>query len=401
MSISSCYILTHLWILIRSRLEAAREDILRHPVQLHEICVQTKNASDKEEVAGRCQLPQLARAVTEKLSFISLDLRLGIGSRGERFIFKTPEAYLNVMTLAGLHTATIGSFPLDDSEGNRARILDDLVGLKIDFPNYPQLMEMGEQFLSDIRSGTSPPGLEPFNWAVAYLERKNLRDEVKLKACMTGPFTLASYVKREGALSSGMPLSDTALASRDEVERLTEVLAESCRALGGGASMVFIDEPILSLMVGRARILLEYEGDDIVHAYNRLRDACGDMPVGSHICGRISPLMAEILLETDLDLLSHEFFDTPENFARYDRKGLEESGKTLAVGCVSTTRTRVEDVGEIRSFMEKAMERYGENLIFTPDCGFKNLGVDGSREVSYQIAIKKLRNMVTALSTLK
>jgi len=305
------------------------------------------------------------------------------------------------MTLAGLHTATIGSFPLDDSEGNRARILDDLVGLEIDFPNYPQLIEMGEQFLEDIRRGTSPPGLESFNWAVEYLEGKNRRGEVKLKACMTGPFTLASYVKMERPPSSGMPLSDTALASRGEVGRLTEVLAESCRALGGGASMVFIDEPILSLMVGRSRILLGYEGDDIVHAYNRLRDACGDVPVGSHICGRISPLLADTLLETDLDILSHEFFDTPENFALYDRKGLKERGKTLAVGCVSTRRPRVEDVGEIRSLMEKARERYGENLLFTPDCGFKNLIVDRSREAGYRISLQKLRNMVTALSALK
>ena len=305
------------------------------------------------------------------------------------------------MRLSGLHTATIGSFPLDDSEANRARILDDLVDLGIGFPNYPQLVEMGEQFLEDIGRGVSPPGLEPFRWAVEHLRERGLGDRVRLKASVTGPFTLASYVKVEGAPSGGMPLSDTALASGEEVERLAEILAESCRALGREAGMVFVDEPILSLIVGRAKILLGYEREDIVRAYNGLRRACGDVPVGSHVCGRISPLLAETLLETDLDILSHECFDAPENLAIYDRESLEEGGKTLAVGCVSTTRPRVEGVEEIRALMERAVGRYGGNLIFTPDCGFKSLIVDGSGEAGYRTALQKLGNMMKAISTLE
>ncbi|MFQ6076846.1 MAG: uroporphyrinogen decarboxylase family protein, partial [Candidatus Bathyarchaeia archaeon] len=218
---------------------------------------------------------------------------------------------MTAMTLEGLHTATIGSFPLDDSERNRARILDGLLDLKIDFPNYPQLIEMGKQFLDDIDRGASPPGVEPFDWAVKCLERKDLKGEVRLKACLTGPFTLASYVKTEkaGGPSYGMPLFNTALANREEVERFTEILAETCEAFGREASMVFIDEPIMSLIVGRRRILFGYKEEDIVYTYNRLKNACGDAYVGTHICGRISPMLANALLKTDLDILSHELFD--------------------------------------------------------------------------------------------
>lgn len=305
------------------------------------------------------------------------------------------------MTLEGLYTATIGSFPLDDSEGNRARVLEDLLDLKIDFPNYPQLMEMGEQFLDDIGKGASPPGAEPFHWAVGYLKGKNLKGAVRLKACLTGPFTLASYIKSEGAgTHRGMPLADTALARRGEVERLTEILAETCEAFGKEASMVFIDEPILSLIVGSRRILFGYEREDIVRAYNRLRDACGDVYVGTHICGRVSPLLAEALLRSDLDVLSHEFSDTPENFGLYDAESLGKGDKTLAVGCVSTRRPRVEGVEEIRALMERSIGRFGGNMVFTPDCGFRPLIVDGSKEAGYLTAILKLRNMVTALSAI-
>jgi methionine synthase II (cobalamin-independent) len=39
---------------------------------------------------------------------------------------------------------------------------------------------------------------------------------------------------------------------------------------------------------------------------------------------------------------------------------------------------------------------YGDCLIFTPDCGFRNLIVEGSKEKGYDVAIGKLRNMVEA-----
>jgi len=40
---------------------------------------------------------------------------------------------------------------------------------------------------------------------------------------------------------------------------------------------------------------------------------------------------------------------------------------------------------------------YGECLIFTPDCGFRNLRVEDSKEKGYEIALEKLRNLVEAV----
>ncbi|MEM2727920.1 MAG: hypothetical protein QXF59_02460, partial [Candidatus Bathyarchaeia archaeon] len=117
------------------------------------------------------------------------------------------------MVLKECYTSTIGSFPLIDTEDNRRRCLEDLIKLGIDYPAYPQLTDMGKQFLDDLASqdcgiisyqgeykvtrreinvDVRPPGLEIFLWTINYIERMGLR--VKIKSPVTGPFTLAYYI---------------------------------------------------------------------------------------------------------------------------------------------------------------------------------------------------------------
>jgi methionine synthase II (cobalamin-independent) len=162
--------------------------------------------------------------------------------------------------------------------------------------------------------------------------------------------------------------------------------------------MVSIDEPVLGVIVG-AKTTFGYNDEDIIEAYNVLRNACGDRVVGTHICGRISPKLADILLQTDLDFISHEFYDTPKNTAVYSPKKIEENNKTLSVGCLSTKNPNVESPEQILEVMKRFSD-YGTNLIFTPDCGFKKLLIKNLEpEESYQISIKKLSNMVKAAKT--
>lgn len=299
------------------------------------------------------------------------------------------------MNLEGFYIATIGSFPLDDSEENRARIVDDLIDIGVDFPNYPQLIEMGKQFLDDINNGLLPPGVEPLDWTTRYLARKGLKNEVKLKACLTGPFTLAFYVKKD-ITASNPSLYNTMLADKEKVNEYVDILSETCKVYGKEAKMIFIDEPVLSLIVGK-RILLGYTENDIVNIYNKMRSACGNVFVGTHVCGRISPLLANTLLKTDLDILSHEFYGTPENFTVYSRRDLEANDKTLAIGCLSAKEPRVESTEDVKAIVEQSTEKYGKPLIFTPDDGFGSLIVNGSKEAGYKIALQKLRNMKKAL----
>lgn len=311
----------------------------------------------------------------------------------------------------GIYTSVIGSYPLDDSPANRARCIEDLLRIGIDFPTYPQLFDMGKQFLDDLvkqdigiaseghwytlrakelREDVSPPGLEPFFWSVRYLEERGVRETVNLRAAITGPFTLASYIQT----GSGMFPSNTALSSLELVKQLTSILTKSCEKASGEAALISIDEPIMGTIVG-ARILFGYSDEDIVQAYNSLKKACKQRFVGTHICGRLSPRLGEILLQTDLDFLSHEFHDSPQNKDIYSPEKLEETGKVLSVGCLSSKNLRVESSDEILRTMEQ-FRSYGSNLIFTPDCGFRPLRLPGSEEEGYEISIRKLEKMAEA-----
>jgi len=320
------------------------------------------------------------------------------------------------LKLSGIYTSTIGSFPLEDSVANRRRCLEDLIDVGIDFPAYPQLIDMGKQFLDDlakqdcgiitvngkyrlkgkeINEDVSPPGLEPFFWTLQYLKEKDIKEKVKLKTAITGPFTLASYIETK----TGTFPFNTAISDPELVKQLTRIISKSCDVASKEASMISIDEPILGLIVG-ARMHFGYREDDIIEIYNHLKRTCRDKIVGTHVCGRISLLLAKILLRTELNFLSHEFFDLTKNINIYKPKELEENGKTLSVGCLSSKSSRVESLQEILRMMEK-FRGYGENLIFTPDNGFKNLIIAGSREEGYRISIRKLRNMVEAAEKFK
>jgi 5-methyltetrahydropteroyltriglutamate--homocysteine methyltransferase len=312
----------------------------------------------------------------------------------------------------GLYTSTIGSFPLEDSPENRARCLHDLLSLGVDLPNYPQLMDMGDQFLEDmaaqdtgiIKRGNAfwligkkierperPPGIEPFLWAKNYIEREGLSPNLGLKACLTGPFTLASYIR----ISDRPSPFGTALQEEGILWELTEVLRETCAIFSKGAQAISIDEPILSSIVGK-RVLFGYKADFITDVLDSLMKASPNTFTGTHVCGRIAPLLAESLLATRLDFLSHEFSECPENFEVYSPEKLAERRKVLAIGCVSARRDLIEKVEDIRAFVKSCL-KYGSILIFTPDCGFRNLVPKGSRLEGYRVAMAKIRNMVEAV----
>jgi len=316
------------------------------------------------------------------------------------------------LRLSGILTSTIGSFPLDDTVSNRKRCVDDLLDVGIDFPAYPQLRDMDKQFLEDlviqdsgiigeddgyklkskhIKSDVPPPGLTPLLWTVEYLEKIGVRKKVKIKAPITGPFTLASYIQ----IGIGAFPFNTAASNPELVSQIASIVEKCCEEASKHAEMISIDEPILGIIVG-SRTTFSHKENEIINILNRLKEACGERIVGTHICGRISPKLADLLLRTELDFLSHEFYDTPENMKIYSPKKLKENEKVLSVGCLSTKNPRVETPDEILEVMKRFHE-YGDCLIFTPDCGFRKLLTNNlDKEKAYAVSMKKLRNLVEA-----
>ncbi len=321
------------------------------------------------------------------------------------------------LRLFGTFSSVIGSFPLDDFEPNRERCIEDQLKLGLDFPSYPQLTEMGPQFLDElVKHGSGiqsektrykmnlkkieyqgpPIGLEPFLWTRNYLQKKGLANIVRLKVPITGPFTLASYIE----IKPGVFPFNSAVADLNLVKQVADVLTKSCEEASKTASMISIDEPILSVLVG-TRIAFGYKEEGIVRIFDSLKKSCKDSIVGTHICGRISPKLADILLETELDYLSHEFCDMPQNIKVYSPKKVKEKEKMLSAGCVSTKNPRIESIDEILKTM-KLFKEYKDSVIFTPDCGFRKLLLGNlTKDEAYEISLRKIRNMVEALKKFK
>jgi 5-methyltetrahydropteroyltriglutamate--homocysteine methyltransferase len=241
-----------------------------------------------------------------------------------------------------------------------------------------------------------PLGLEPFFWTIRQLKDKGLINKVKLKAPITGPFTLASYIETK----QGIFPFNTAVSDLNLVRQIAEILTGSCEVASKNANMISVDEPILSVLVG-AKTAFGYHDEDIIEVYNNFKKNCGDRIVGTHICGRISPKLTKILLSTDLDFFSHEFHDTPQNINVYSPEKLRECEKMLSVGCLSTKNPRIESPEEILTLMKQFIE-YRDSLFFTPDCGFRKLLINGlDTEEAYKISLHKLRNMLEAFRNFK
>jgi len=317
-----------------------------------------------------------------------------------------------------LTTVDVGSLPAeDDFNGDRRntdRAILDKVSAGLDYPCYPQLpgspsnpMNMGLQFLiplseaepkikirgqeaellsDEINTPSELIGIERAEYFLNYLRQHGLASKIKgTKACITGPFTLGSYLNRKNLMTCG--------ASKPSIiEALARVLSQSCRRLSElGFDLINIDEPFFSIMLGR-KVLFNYNEKFVIDTLDTiLAEASGLSAI--HVCGTVTPLVKEVLLKTQVDIIDHEFAGSPANIRAYTKDDFERAGKFLAYGCVSSVKPQVESVEEISASIWTALNAFGRRIIVKPDCGFGGmLGIPGA----YELALKKLQNMVKA-----
>jgi len=326
------------------------------------------------------------------------------------------EKKLDVLALV---TEDVGSVPLqDDFEENRTnvdRTITDKVQAGLDYPCYPQLvgtptkpMNMALQFLKPL-AVTDPEiqikgeeisllsdeivepsdiiGTERAEYFLAFLKRNNLLGKLKgTRACVTGPFTLASYIGMKNIMTCG--------ASKPQVvETLGRILAKSCKRLSDlGFNIVSVDEPFLSVILGANRLLYSYDQEFVIRVLNKLIKEISCF-TSIHVCGRVTPLVKSTLLTSNVDIIDHEFVQSPKNHEVYSKQELESAGKILAYGCVSSVNQRVETVEEITELLKNALKLFGLRIMAKPDCGFG--GLSGLPD-AYSITFTKLRNMVQA-----
>jgi len=324
--------------------------------------------------------------------------------------------HLNELFLA---TLDVGSVPLqddfDESRKNVDRAIVDKVAVGLDYPCYPQLpgsstnpMNMALQYLKPLSKTNpniqitgqearllsdninEPPnviGVERPEYFLTFI-RNHALDQVKgLKACVTGPFTLAAYLGLSNLMTCG--------ASKPHIVRtLATILSRSCKRLSDlGFDLVCIDEPFLAVMLGRrGEVLFKYDEKFVVDILNALVTQLSCLSA-IHVCGRVTPLVKAILLESAADIVDHEFTGARENAYAYSREDLERADKFLAYGCVSSINPTVESVEEISASLQRASRLFGDRFLVKPDCGFG--GMIGTPD-AYAITQRKLSNMVAA-----
>ncbi|RLE67126.1 MAG: hypothetical protein DRJ47_01020 [Thermoprotei archaeon] len=314
-----------------------------------------------------------------------------------------------------LYSTHVGSYPSKFSVENIRKIFLDTVEIGLDYPPHPQLRDFIYMYLEPLikegileRRGESYKLIAEFN-VEDIPEPKVVEQDIVVKlsserklhvkgkrACITGPFTLSSRiaVSGEGLGGSLLYAKSKVLDYMVEYTRLFTLRASKL-----GYEMIVVDEPILSVIVGR-RILFEYTVEDICSALQRLFEGVSSKYKGVHVCGRLSPKVREILLNVEtINILDHEHKDHPANISLYSYEDLESYNKYMALGVLSSTNPSVEKVDDIVNRIKDGLKTYRERLLFVKsDCGFK--GLSGYMN-AYQISLNKLKNLVEALKIVK
>jgi 5-methyltetrahydropteroyltriglutamate--homocysteine methyltransferase len=317
-----------------------------------------------------------------------------------------------------MRTSHVGSFPLTYSRENIARVLRDLHSIGLDVPPYPQLRSFIDIYLKPLedlgivysRRGfyfstprsleVSPPRIrvEDAELAVEVVSRERLAFK-GLRGPITGVFTLASRLYLDEDVSKG--LQATALAHRDVVESFfKEFVAGIARYMRSlGYTVIFFDEPSLTLFIGR-RVLYGWSEESVIEVLSHVTKAAGDADVGVHVCGQVNPKIIEILARADkVKYLNFEFYSTPTNIELINREVLEKYDKFIAPGVASTKSVNVESIDEILTLLRKVYEKAGGRIdLVSADCGFGGLrGALGNEEQEYRVSIEKLKNIVEAV----
>jgi 5-methyltetrahydropteroyltriglutamate--homocysteine methyltransferase len=316
-----------------------------------------------------------------------------------------------------VRSSHVGSFPLDYSLVNIERVLLDLNSIGLDVPPFPQLRgfvdiyleplvktgvvvsERGFYYstLSGLYSWRGEVSVVEAEYAAKFTRERRLRFK-GLRAPVTGPFTLASrvYVSREST-----DLSNTMLARREAVEgffkEYVSRFAEYASRLG--YTVLFLDEPVLGVIVGAKRTLYGYSDVDIVEVLDYVAERASSLEVGVHVCGRVHRRLIEILAEVSrVKYISLEFHDNPANIDAVDKSLLERCDKFISPGVISTKSTRLESEDEVYALLERVYSTTGGRVdLVSGDCGFAGLrGALSSREEEYKLALLKLERVVKA-----
>lgn len=314
-----------------------------------------------------------------------------------------------------MRTSHVGSFPLPYSKKNLETVITDLKEVEIDVPPYPQLRNFIDIYVEPLVRG----GVVVKSGSAYFinLSRVDLIDGVEVvvpeaeesialmkrlgfkwaRAPVTGVFTLSSKMYIEGGKTD---LWSSLLSRKDVVlnyvvpyvRRAVEYMARL------GYTTVFLDEPMLGLIIGAHRIMFNYSEEDIVGAVNSIYKGLS-VERGVHVCGRISSRIFRLLTEArELKYINLEFYEARSNLKVVEAELLEEGSKYVAPGVLSSIKPKVEELSEVIALLSEVAKASGGRIdLASADCGFGGLGGVVSREEAYSISLEKLRVLKRAV----
>lgn len=316
-----------------------------------------------------------------------------------------------------IRVSHVGSFPFDQTHEYIKRSLEGYISAGVDVPAYPQLRNFVRMFLEPyIREGTlvetggmylikDYEGLKKSSVSRAILWEAEEFSHLAgnsfkyMRGPVTGAFTLASNILLS---PRAQDLSATALADRGLLESLIEYTKQNLKYLESiGYNVLFVDEPMLSVIVGTRKLLLGYTPDDVVNYINYVYEGV-KVERCIHVCGRVSRLLFQTLLRVDkLDVVNLEFYDIRENIGLLSRELLESHSKRLAPGVASSKTLHVEPLSEILDLLKEIIKRAGPNVdLVSADDGFGGLRNAAPVDKLYEISFGKLKRIKEAVTKL-
>lgn len=209
-----------------------------------------------------------------------------------------------------------------------------------------------------------------------------------VKGIVTGPVTLV-FASKIRAVYQGFHDEAVYLDTARALLEIAQAMVQQ------GAKWIQIDEPFLSVgaPMGIAKKAIESIATQI------------KVPVALHVCGKVVPIIDQLLDLKGVTLLSHGF-KGEDNQSLLGYAPLSSSNKQLGLGCVDTKNRRVESVEEILKLIQKAQSAIpADRLIIHPDCGLEKIPAEklvihpdcGLRTMGDRSAAKsKMKNMVAA-----
>jgi 5-methyltetrahydropteroyltriglutamate--homocysteine methyltransferase len=211
----------------------------------------------------------------------------------------------------------------------------DKVKAGIDVPNYPQFRDMNEMYFELIRGiekgpdgymALERPSAKP-NAPVPEIEaiRKNASkirdltglDRIRLKVCVTGPYTLASF----------FPAKNASLF-KDLGSALSDIVSQSLfDSRNGEVSLICIDEPVLGFLNDP---LLDYGSngrENLIKAWDGICRAA--VSKGAETSMHLHDTSDDIFWDVDALQLAESHVGDPLYTLDSTKKRLEETGKRL------------------------------------------------------------------------